>query len=104
MDTIKFVCPNCLKVNQLPNKPSYTKANCGNCKSSLLGAKPIDADDRNFFDIINSTNVPVVVDFWASWCGPCKMMAPAFTEASMEMSPKAQFVKVNTDMAPQVSS
>jgi thioredoxin 2 len=104
MDTIKFKCPNCLQVNKLPKKSSYKKANCGNCKSSLLGASPIEADDRSFFDIINSVDVPVIVDFWAPWCGPCRMMAPAFNEASRELSPRVQFVKVNTEDAPQVSS
>jgi len=104
METIKFICPNCLKVNKLPKKDSYTKANCGNCKASLLYAPPIEADDRNFFEFINSVNIPVVVDFWAPWCGPCRMMAPAFNEASKELSPKAQFIKVNTEVAPQVSA
>ena len=104
METIKFICPNCLKVNKLPKKDHYTKANCGNCKASLLGAPPIEADDRNFFDLINSVNVPVVVDFWAPWCGPCQMMAPAFSEASATLSPRAQFIKVNTEVAPQVSA
>ncbi len=104
METIKYVCPNCLKTNKLPKKSNYQKANCGYCKNSLLEGKIIEATDLNFFNIINSASVPVVVDFWAPWCGPCRMMAPNFEEASKKLAPKAQFVKVNTEVAQQVAS
>ncbi len=104
MSNISFMCPNCKKINRLPKKDSYAKANCGNCGASLLNAKPIEANDSDFHHIISSVSVPVVVDFWAEWCGPCKMMAPNFAEASSLLSPKAQFVKVNTEMAPQTSA
>jgi len=104
MESMKFVCPHCLKTNKLPIKEHYTKANCGYCKKSLLDGKIIEANDYNFDSIINSATVPVVVDFWAEWCGPCKMMAPNFAEASKTLAPHVQFVKVNTEQAPNISA
>jgi len=104
MNTINVVCPHCLKVNRVPKKESYKKANCGYCKNSLLDNQPIEANAQSFNHIIQNSDLPIVVDFWAPWCGPCRMMAPAFKEASMAMPLKAQFVKVNTEENPQLSA
>jgi len=103
MQTIKFICPNCKKVNKLPLKDSYLKANCGNCKTSLLNGGVISAGDSDFYNLISNSSI-AIVDFWAPWCGPCRMMAPNFEEASKIMAPKVQFIKVNTEEAPAVSS
>ncbi len=94
---INVVCPHCLKVNRIPQKESYTKANCGSCKNSLLSSKPVSVDIQSFQQFLLNSNLPLVVDFWAPWCGPCRQMAPAFEEASVAMSLKAQFLKVNTE-------
>ena len=94
---MRAICPHCLSVNNIPKKESYKKANCGKCKKSLLETSPIELTKENFDEVIvNSDNV-VFVDFWAPWCGPCKMFGPTFEKVAKDFPLKALFTKVNTE-------
>ena len=94
---MRVVCPHCLSVNNVPQKDSYKKANCGKCKKSLLDTKPIELTNSNFDEVIVNSDIPVIVDFWAPWCGPCKMMGPVFEKTATKFPLKTLFTKVNTE-------
>ncbi len=94
---MKIICPYCQAINNVPKKDDYKKANCGKCKNSLLEAKPIELTSSNIDRILKNSDIPVVVDFWAPWCGPCKMMAPVFSDVAIGFPLKALFAKVNTE-------
>ena len=103
-DKKHIVCPHCGATNRIPAARVQDKPHCGKCKNTLFTGHPIELNDRNFTKVISKSDIPVLVDFWAEWCGPCKMMAPAFSEASAQLEPRAILAKLNTEVAQQTAA
>ena len=98
-DAKHTVCPHCDAVNRVPVTRLGENPKCGKCGKALFTGKPIELTDTSFGRHVTRSDVPVVVDFWAAWCGPCKMMAPAFEAAAAELEPDVRLAKLDTERA-----
>ena len=102
--SLHVVCPQCASVNRVPSDRPATEAVCGACTAQLFPGHPIALTGATFDRHLERTDAPVVVDFWAPWCGPCRAMAPIFERATKELEPRARFAKVNVDEEPAISA
>lgn len=98
-----IVCPSCTAKNRVPEDKLAEQPTCGQCHSALVPLAPIELNEQNFSQFISSSDLPIFIDLWAEWCGPCKMMAPHFEQVAKQY-PNVIFAKINTEENPRLSS
>lgn len=102
--TLHVVCPGCRAVNRVRHADLATAPDCGRCHAPLFTGRPLALDEAGLEREISRGDLPVLVDFWAAWCGPCRMMAPAFEQAAALLEPRMRLVKVDTEQAQALSA
>ncbi len=103
-DSLHIVCPHCQSINRVPSTKLADQPHCGRCQQPLFRGEPIELTNASFARHVERSDIPLLVDFWAPWCGPCKMMAPQFQQAARLLEPKVRLAKVNTEAEPQLAA
>jgi len=102
--SLHIVCPHCTTTNRVPQEKLSTAAVCGKCGQDLFTGHPAELDSKQFSHHIQRNDIPVLVDFWAPWCGPCRSMAPAYEKAAQQLEPGIRVVKLNTEEAQELAA
>ena len=103
-ESVLVVCPQCNSTNRLPSDKLSAGGKCGVCHERLFRGEPFALSSMNFQKHISKTQLPLVIDYWASWCGPCKMMAPIFSSVAKQLEPNVLFAKVDTEANQQLAA